>query len=157
MKPSRSISLGDVDHLVQRRRDQARQADHVHALFAGGCPDLLARHHHAQVDDLVVVAAEDDADDVLADVVDVALDRGHERSCRAPVRPPPPLAFSASMNGSKYATAFFMTRALLTTCGKNILPAPNRSPTTFMPSMSGPSMTGSGASYFDGLPRVRRR
>ena len=52
------------------------------------------------------------------------------------------------MNGSRYATAFFMTRALLTTCGRNILPAPNRSPTTFMPSISGPSMMSSGRGYF---------
>ena len=37
-----------------------------------------------------------------------------------------------------------MARALLTTCGRNILPAPNRSPTTFMPSISGPSITSSG-------------
>ncbi len=39
--------------------------------------------HHAQVDDLVVVAGEHDADDVLADVVHVALDRGeHDFSLR---------------------------------------------------------------------------
>ncbi len=37
-----------------------------------------------------------------------------------------------------------MTRALLTTCGRNILPEPNRSPTTFMPAISGPSMTSIG-------------
>ena len=48
------------------------------------------------------------------------------------------------MNGSRYATAFFMARALFTTCGRNILPAPNRSPTTFMPAISGPSITSSG-------------
>ena len=35
----------------------------------------------------------------------------------------------------------FHTRADLTTCGRNILPAPNRSPTTFMLSISGPSIT----------------
>mmetsp|Transcript_22281 Transcript_22281/g.71735 ORF Transcript_22281/g.71735 Transcript_22281/m.71735 type:complete len:206 (+) Transcript_22281:1654-2271(+) len=52
------------------------------------------------------------------------------------------------MNGSRYATAFFITRALLITCGRNILPAPNRSPTTFMPFMSGPSITASGAGSF---------
>ena len=50
-------------------------------------------------------------------------------------------AFSASMNGIKCATACFMTRADFTTCGKNIFPWPNRSPTTFMPSISGPSIT----------------
>ena len=37
-----------------------------------------------------------------------------------------------------------MTRADLTTWGKNILPSPNRSPTTFMPSISGPSITSIG-------------
>ena len=52
------------------------------------------------------------------------------------------------MNGCRYATAFFITRADFTTCGKNILPAPNKSPTTFMPAISGPSMTASGLPYF---------
>ena len=56
----------------------------------------------------------------------------------------PVRSFSASMNGSSQATAFFITRADFTTCGRNILPAPNRSPTMFMPSMSGPSITSSG-------------
>src|ERR1022692_3451453 len=60
----------------------------------------------------------------------------------------PLLRRSASMKGKRYLTACFMTRALLTTWGKNILPAPKRSPTTFMPSMSGPSMMCSGLSYF---------
>ena len=41
-----------------------------------------------------------------------------------------------------------MARALFTTCGRNILPAPNSSPTTFMPSISGPSITSSGRPYF---------
>ena len=50
-------------------------------------------------------------------------------------------AFSASINGIKCATAVFITRADLTTCGKNILPCPNKSPTTFMPSINGPSIT----------------
>ena len=42
-----------------------------------GLQDLVLRHHHAQIDHLVVVAAEHHADDVLADVVDVALHRRH--------------------------------------------------------------------------------
>ena len=69
---------GQVDHLVQRRRDQPGEADDVGAHLAGGVEDLLGRHHDAEVDDLVVVALQHDADDVLADVVDVALDRGHD-------------------------------------------------------------------------------
>ena len=68
--------------------------------------DLLAGHHHAQVDDLVVVAGEHHADDVLADVVDVALDRGHQDlaarlvfGARCSPAAAAALAFSASMNG----------------------------------------------------------
>ena len=38
----------------------------------------------------------------------------------------------------------FIARALLTTCGRNIRPEPKRSPTTRMPSISGPSITSSG-------------
>ena len=55
---------------------------------------------------------------------------------------------SCSMNGIRWATACFITRADLTTCGRNIRPEPNRSPTTFMPSISGPSITASGRGAF---------
>ena len=47
-------------------------------LVDGGLQDAVGGHHHAEIDDRIVVAAEDDPDDVLADVVDVALDRGHD-------------------------------------------------------------------------------
>ena len=60
-----------------------------------------------------------------------------------PARRPVP-SRCASRYGMSTATAFFITRALLTTCGRNIRPAPNRSPTTFIPAISGPSMTSSG-------------
>ena len=49
--------------------------------------------------------------------------------------------FSASIKGNKYATAFFMTRADFTTCGKNIFPLPNKSPTTFIPAIKFTSIT----------------
>ena len=67
----------DVRHLLERRRDEAGQADDVGVVLERGVEDLLRRHHDAEVDDLEVVALEDDADDVLADVVHVALDRRH--------------------------------------------------------------------------------
>ena len=70
--------LGDVHHLVERRRDEAAEADHVGLLGLGALEDLLAGDHDAEVDDVVVVAGEHDADDVLADVVDVALDGGED-------------------------------------------------------------------------------
>ena len=77
-------------HLVERGRDQAGQADDVGLDGARGFQNLRRRHHDAEIDDLVIVALEHDADDVLADVVHVALDRRHHdlavrRSVRAAV------------------------------------------------------------------------
>src|SRR3546814_4842882 len=67
-----------MHHFVQGRSDQAGQPDDVALLLLGHLQDLLCRHHHAQVDHVIAVATEHHADDILADVVDVALDRGHE-------------------------------------------------------------------------------
>ena len=69
---------GDVAHFLQRGRDQSRQADRIDLFLAGTVQDHLRRHHHAQVHDLEVVAGQHHADDVLADVVHVALHRGHQ-------------------------------------------------------------------------------
>ena len=69
---------GHMHHLVERRRDQAGQADDVDLSVARRLQDLRRRHHDAEIDDLVIVAGEHDADDVLADVVDIALDRRHQ-------------------------------------------------------------------------------
>ncbi len=68
---------GDMAHFVERRRDQAGQPDNIGSLFDRGLQNLLRRHHDAEIDDVVIVALEHDADDVLADVVHVALDGGH--------------------------------------------------------------------------------
>ncbi len=69
---------GHVGHLFQRRGDQAGQADDVGVLGPGPVQDGLGGDHHPQVDHLEVVAGQDHPDDVLADVVHVALDRGHD-------------------------------------------------------------------------------
>ena len=42
----------------------------------------MRRHHDAEIDDLVIVTLEHDADDVLADVVDVAFHRREEDAAR---------------------------------------------------------------------------
>ena len=78
--------LRHLHHLVERGRDQAGETDGVGARLDGGVEDRVARDHDAEVDHLVVVAAEHDADDVLADVVHVALDgREHDRPLRPAV------------------------------------------------------------------------
>ena len=80
--------LRDEDHLVERRRDEAAQADDVRVLVERGLQNAIAGHHHAQIDDLVAVAAQHDADDVLADIVHVALDgREHDLALAALLLP----------------------------------------------------------------------
>ncbi len=70
--------LGDVRHFIQAGGDEPAQADDVDVVFFGGVEDFLRGHHDAEVDDFEVVALQHHADDVLADVVHVALDGGHE-------------------------------------------------------------------------------
>ena len=95
LEPAPLHLLRDDDHLVERRRDQPGEPDDVAVLLDRGVEDRVARDHDAEVDHLVVVAAEHDADDVLADVVDVALDGREHDACparrvvaAAPSRPP---------------------------------------------------------------------
>ena len=59
----------------------------------------------------------------------------------------PEACFSASIAGCKIATAFFIVRAVFTTCGRNIFPAPNRLPTLFIPLINGPSMISTAWAY----------
>ena len=84
--------LGHMHHFVQRRRNEPAQADDVRLLVAGRGQNLLTRHHHAQIDDLIVVAAEHDADDVLPDVVNVSL-HGRENDPALRLVPAQPFAF----------------------------------------------------------------
>ncbi len=67
-----------MDHGVQGGGDEAGEADDVDLVLPRRCEDFVRRDHDAQVDDLVVVALEHDADDVFADVVHIALDGGEE-------------------------------------------------------------------------------
>ncbi len=70
-------------HLVERRRNEAAEADQIGLRVERRLQDLVARDHDAEIDDVVAVAAEHDADDVLADVVHVALHgREHDRALR---------------------------------------------------------------------------
>src|ERR1022692_2465290 len=67
-----------VRHFLQRRRDESGKPDDICVALARGVEDLSCRNHYAEIDHLEVVALEDDTDDILADVVHVALDGGHD-------------------------------------------------------------------------------
>ena len=70
--------LGDVDHFVEGGSDESGEADDIGVVFVEGGEDFVAGDHDAEVDDVEAVAGEDHADDVFADVVDVAFDGGHD-------------------------------------------------------------------------------
>ena len=65
-------------HFIQGRRDEARKADHIDLFALRRLQNLGGGNHHAKVDDLVIVAGEHHAHDVLADVMHIALHGGHE-------------------------------------------------------------------------------
>ena len=65
-------------HLLEARRDETTESDDVSLQFDGLFHYLMCRHHDTEVDDIVIVAAHYHADDVLSDVVHVALDRSKE-------------------------------------------------------------------------------
>src|SRR5690606_32426089 len=67
-----------VHHLVERRRDQAGQPDDLRVLAFRSLQNLLAGNHDAQIDHFEVVALQDHADDVLADVVNIAFHSRHD-------------------------------------------------------------------------------
>ena len=66
-----------MHHFIQRRRDEARQADQIGTDLFRCAEDLLCRHHHTQIGYFEVVTLQDHAHDVLANVVDITLNRGH--------------------------------------------------------------------------------
>ena len=152
------------DHLVKRGGDEPTQANEVGLVLLSGIQNLLPGGHDAHVDDLEVIAAQHHTDNVFANVVHIPLDGGkHHDACV--VRDGTRVVASSCiqslflLNKWNEVTHCFLhhtsrlddlsnavrrapcTLTCAHTCGKNILPAPKRSPTTFMPSMSGPSMT----------------
>ena len=70
--------LRHVHHFIQRWRDESGQSDEIGAFARGRLQNLLAGGHHAQIHHLEVVTLQNHADDVLADIVDVALHRRHD-------------------------------------------------------------------------------
>ena len=67
-----------MDHLIQRRGDQSAKANQIGLLLEGGLEDFFRRHHDAQIDDFIIIAAEHDANDIFADVMHIAFYGGHD-------------------------------------------------------------------------------
>ena len=69
-------------HLLQAGGDESAQSYQVHLLFDGFPHDLRGGHHHAHIDDLVVVAGHHHGHDVLAYVVHIAFHGGQQYLAR---------------------------------------------------------------------------
>ncbi|CCJ90122.1 hypothetical protein BN132_2050 [Cronobacter turicensis 564] len=61
-----------VHHLIQRRRDKPGEPDDIGVHFTRCFQDFIRRHHHAEIDNLVVITLQHHADNVFADVMHVA-------------------------------------------------------------------------------------
>ena len=69
---------GKVHHLVKRRCNESGQADQVCVGLLRGLQYVFGGHHDAEIYHFKVIALQHDADDVLADVVNVALHGRHD-------------------------------------------------------------------------------
>ena len=86
-KPSRSISAATWHISSSDGVIRPGKTDDVGLLLDRDLEDFFRGHHHAKIDHFVIVALEHDADDVLADIVHVALDGGeHDLAVRRRVR-----------------------------------------------------------------------
>jgi len=70
--------LGHRHHLVEAGGDEAGQPDHVGLVVVRAGKDRRPGHHDAQIDHVIAIALEHHADDVLADVVHIALHCRHD-------------------------------------------------------------------------------
>ena len=75
------------DHLLRGLDEQSRQAEGVRLVGVIRGDEVFRRHFDTEVDHAVAVVAEDDLDEVLADVVDVTLHGGqHHHAARGGLR-----------------------------------------------------------------------
>ena len=70
--------LADINHLVEARRNETRQANHIDIMLNRGVENFIAGHHDAEVDNIITVTLENHADDIFADVMHVALYGRHQ-------------------------------------------------------------------------------
>ena len=79
-----SLQIAGRDHhLLRALHQQPGEADGIRLVLAVRLDQLIRRHLDAQIDHVVAVVAENDLDQVLADIVDVALHGGeHDLAAR---------------------------------------------------------------------------
>mmetsp|Transcript_8675 Transcript_8675/g.31979 ORF Transcript_8675/g.31979 Transcript_8675/m.31979 type:complete len:223 (-) Transcript_8675:2499-3167(-) len=74
--------LRDGYHLIQRRCDQPTQANNICLMLNTGLDDIFTGLHDAAIDDLEVVASQDNRNNILSDIVYISLHgRDYENAC----------------------------------------------------------------------------
>ena len=68
-------SLAEFFHFLQRRCNQAANADKDWVVLHGSLENCLARHHNSEVDHFETIARKHDSDDVFADIMYVSICR----------------------------------------------------------------------------------
>ena len=71
---------GGGHHLLRAFHEQAGKTDGVGRMFVASANQFLGRNFDSEIHDLVAVVRENDLDKILADVVDVALNRGENNA-----------------------------------------------------------------------------
>ena len=77
--------LAELFHFLQRRSNQSADAHEDGLVLQGRFENRLARHHDTEVNHFEAIASQHDADDVLPDVVDVAVGRGEDHARKDPL------------------------------------------------------------------------
>ena len=70
--------LRHMHHLVERWRDQSAQSDRISFFLSRCFQNFRGRNHHPKIENLIVVTLQDDANDVLSDIVHVAFHCRHD-------------------------------------------------------------------------------
>src|SRR6056297_357607 len=73
--------FSNVNHLIERWSNESAEANYVYIVFFGCGQNFISRIHHTQINNLIVIAAQYNRDNILSDVVNVALYRSQQNFC----------------------------------------------------------------------------
>ncbi len=65
---------GDIGHFLKRRCYKATESDNGCVLTDGGCNNLFSRNHNSQINNFIIIALQNNPDNIFTNVVDIPLD-----------------------------------------------------------------------------------
>ena len=70
-----------MHHFVERGRNQPAQPNHIHLVCPGFLQNPVGWYHHPEINHVVIVAGQDDAYNVFADVVHISFHGRQKDAC----------------------------------------------------------------------------